>query len=217
MYIGVCTVKGALLSVALSTGGALSLQLENEDLADEFITFSPTVSVDKKHSVTVTMNISPSVLATLAVLASSGVWAHKIRGTNSRQLMAPKGYGGAATIFNEGENNQNNIIVGENNTNYAIIREEQGGSPETSPAPSSGTCPVRDLFFVDEEYTACAECVFVSPDDGCECSSDTYDYYCVLEADQLDPGVCVSNCVSTTGEGIVSTLYCCDTDGDSDG
>ena len=165
------------------------------------------------------MNISPSVLATLALLPSSGVWAHKIRGTNSRHLMAP----GAAIIENkgdEGSNNQNNVIIGENNWNYAIveiIQEEQGGSPETSPAPSSGTCPVRDLFFVDEEYTACAECVFVSPDDGCECSSDTYDYYCVLEADQLDPGVCVSNCVSTTGEGIVSTLYCCETDGDSDG
>ena len=53
--------------------------------------FSPTVSVDNKHSVTVTMNISPSVLATLALLACSGVWAHKIRGTNSRQLMASKG------------------------------------------------------------------------------------------------------------------------------
>jgi len=35
--------------------------------------FSPTVSVDKKHSVSVTMNISPSVLVTLALLASSGV------------------------------------------------------------------------------------------------------------------------------------------------
>ena len=40
---------------------------------------------------TVTMNISPSVLATLALLPSSGVWAHKIRGTNSRQLMVSKG------------------------------------------------------------------------------------------------------------------------------
>ena len=30
--------------------------------------------VEKKNSVTVTMNISPSVLATWAVLVSSGVW-----------------------------------------------------------------------------------------------------------------------------------------------
>ena len=32
------------------------------------------IIVDKKHSVRVTMNISPSVLATWAVLVSSGVW-----------------------------------------------------------------------------------------------------------------------------------------------
>ena len=32
------------------------------------------LSFDKKHSVTVTMNISPSMLATWVVLASSGGW-----------------------------------------------------------------------------------------------------------------------------------------------
>ena len=64
--------------------------------------------------------------------------AHKVRGTNSyhighgqndiRQLKA------AATIINEGDegsNNQNNIIVGDHNWNYAIMQGVQGGSGGT--------------------------------------------------------------------------------------
>jgi len=41
------------------------------------------------------------------------------------------GYGGAATIISEGANNQNNIIFGDHNWNYAIIEEIQGGTGGT--------------------------------------------------------------------------------------
>ena len=40
--------------------------------------------VDQKHYLT--MNISPSLLATCVVLAFSGVWAHQIRGINSNHI-----------------------------------------------------------------------------------------------------------------------------------
>ena len=153
------------------------------------------------------MNISPSVLATLALLASSGVWAHKIRGTNSRHLMAP----GAAIIENkgdEGSNNQNNVIIGENNWNYAIveiIQEEQGGSPETSPAPSVTPGPTcRDDWVGLEDYEMCAREAIGGPV-LCRANDDAGGFYrCSFSAEDLD--LC-SGCVPTTGDSGI--LYCC--------
>ena len=54
------------------------------------------------------------------------------------------GYGGAATIINEGDegsNNQNNIILGDNNWNYAIIEKIQvatGGTDDTDDTDDDG-------------------------------------------------------------------------------
>ena len=69
------------------------------------------------------MNISPSMLATWVVLASSGGWADNLRGTNSnhishgqndiRQLQGSDG--GNVTIINNSENNVNNVIEGDGN------------------------------------------------------------------------------------------------------
>ena len=126
--------------------------------------------------------------------------------------MTPKGYGGVATIFNEGENNQNNIIVGENNMNYAIIREEQGGSPETSPAPSSGTCTIYDdSLLVD--YDWCANCVFVDGNSACECDGSAGEVVCAADVEFLVAEVfgsscdASSSCVATSGS--FGDLYCC--------
>ena len=83
--------------------------------------------------------------------------------------------------MNEGENNQNNIIIGENNWNHAIIQDAQGGSPET--------CGIDDDAF----YTFCKEQVCgidCKDDEWIDVCTDDYQYFKVFCDSGCDPEGC---------------------------
>merc|ERR1719352_121525 len=101
------------------------------------------------------MNISPSVIATLAALVSSGVWAHQIRGINSNHIS----HGQNDIRQLEGSDGVNvNVGVSASNNGALIVGNVHGDATnlfgDAVPPPTPSSQPSRN-----------DGCVYVCPTD----------------------------------------------------